>query len=54
MKRKMQRKIPVLCEFKDINYTISVGSFDVLAQILLILGSVSSFTTDFYAYFVSP
>ena len=35
----------MLCEFKDINYTISAGSYDVLAENLLILGSGSSFAT---------
>lgn len=46
----------MLCEFKDINYTISAGSYDLLAQNLHILGSSSSFATYFsdYACFVNP
>lgn len=42
---KNAKKIYVLCEFKDINYTICAESYDVLAQNLLILGSGSLFAT---------
>lgn len=54
MQRRVQRKTYVLCGFKDINYTISTGSYHVLAQKLLILRSDSYFATYFCAWFVTP
>lgn len=54
--RRMQRKISVLLEFKDINHIVPAESCDVLVRSLLIWRSHSSFAMYFSdsTCFVSP